>query len=86
MDVVGNYELVVDYRDLSDFKRNLDDGLPIDECIKSQCFICGVEPTWTKSVRMSSEPNESQKEFAEFILQSIRDYISRQKKLGLKHS
>lgn len=75
MDVV-NSELVIDFCDLADFKRNLEGGLPIEECIKAQCFIHGIEPTWTKTVKLSAEPSESQKEFAEFILQSIRDYTS----------
>lgn len=78
VEVVNDYELVLDFMDLEDFKRALDGGLPIDECIKGQCFINGVEPTWTKSVRMSAEPRENEKEFADYILQSIRNYISKE--------
>ncbi|UED81964.1 hypothetical protein FH508_0008730 [Lysinibacillus sp. CD3-6] len=78
MEVTNNNELILDFRDLAYFKRSLDEGLSVDECIKGLSFIDGVEPTWTKSVRMSAEPNENEKEFADYILQSIRAYISKE--------
>ncbi|WP_445480471.1 hypothetical protein ACULLL_10050 [Lysinibacillus irui] len=78
MEVV-DYELVLDLRDLMDFKRNLEMKISIDECIKGQCFLYGIEPALTKSVSISAELKESEKEFAKYILQSIQDYISRKK-------
>jgi len=79
LEVINDYELVVDFRDLIDFKRNLDMNISIDECIKGQCFLYGIEPALTKSVSISAKLKESEKEFAEYILQSIQDYTSRKK-------
>lgn len=78
MEVI-DYDLVLDFRDLMDFKRNLDMNISIDECIKGQCFLYGIEPELTKNVSVSAVLKESEKEFAEYILQSIQDYISRKK-------
>lgn len=77
VEVVNDNELVLDFRDLAYFKNSLDDGLSIDECIKGLSFLNGIEPTWAKSVRMSAEPKENEKEFANYILRSIRAYISK---------
>lgn len=78
MEVI-DYELVIDFRDLMDIKSNLDLNISIHECIKGHCSIYGIDPALTKNVVISAKLNESEKEFAEYILQSFRDYISRQK-------
>lgn len=68
-------KLIVDYQDLFDLQRMLNDGTDINGCIESLFIVCVIEPTFVKKVKMSSEPNEEQREFVEFAIQAIQDYV-----------
>ncbi|MEH7392412.1 hypothetical protein [Bacillus sp. JJ1474] len=68
---VSNQTLIVDYRDLYQVQQMLQGGTDLRGCIESLFIINGHEPKWIESARLSSEPNENQKLFAEMVLKEI---------------
>lgn len=71
--------LVVDYGDVRDVKQMLQGGTDLNGCIESLFIVSGQEPTWVQNVKLSSEPNENQREFAEMVLQAIKEFIQLKK-------
>lgn len=79
MEITKSGTLVVNYKDLADLKRNLDDGVDLNLSISSLFYVHGIDPSSVQDVEFSTAPSRDQIEFVEMVIQAIKDYV-RQKK------